>query len=119
MNLAEFEQKMSMQPVHLRGIFDHTKELQVNKVLKSEKGVDIITPFYTHLDKDNRPCGILVNRGWVPYDLKDQRMHTKQTAGVIHGVLYPGDAKNKWSQPNSPTIDQFNSVTPSDFAIID
>ena len=39
-----------MKPVKIRGIFDHTQEIQVTKERNGEKGVDIITPFYTHLD---------------------------------------------------------------------
>lgn len=46
-------------------------------------------------------------------------MHTKTTSGKISGVLYSGDAKNKWSEPNSPTIEQYKNVTPIDFAVID
>ena len=29
----------------------------------------MVVPFYTHLDKNDKPCGLLVNRGWVPWDL--------------------------------------------------
>lgn len=39
--------------------------------------------------------------------------------GAVTGVLYTGDAKNKWSVLNSPTIQQYHNVTPSDYAIID
>lgn len=60
-----------MKPVMLRGMFDNTREIQVEKFYRGEKGVQIITPFYTHLDANGKECAILVNRGWVPYDLKD------------------------------------------------
>ena len=46
-------------------------------------------------------------------------MHLMTAAGVIKGVLYPGQAKNKWSQPNSPTVDKYVNVDPKDFALID
>jgi len=48
---------------------------------RGEKGVEIITPFYTHLDSSGKPSAIFVNRGWVPYDLKDSRLHYTQTDG--------------------------------------
>ena len=48
-NLANFEQEWSMKPVTLNGMFDHTREFQVAKTYRGEKGVQIITPFYTHL----------------------------------------------------------------------
>ena len=43
-----------MKPVQLRGIFDHNREIQVQKEKNGEKGVDIITPFYTHLDAQGK-----------------------------------------------------------------
>lgn len=46
----KFEQAWSMKPVQVSGIFDHTRETQVEKVRNGEKGVDVVTPFYTHLD---------------------------------------------------------------------
>jgi cytochrome oxidase assembly protein ShyY1 len=42
---------------------------------RGEKGVQIVTPFYTHLDANGKPAGIMVNRGWVAHDLKNMRMH--------------------------------------------
>lgn len=60
-----------MKPVKVSGIFDHNKEIRVEKYKNSEKGFAMITPFYTHLDKNGQACGILVNRGWVPYDMRD------------------------------------------------
>ena len=49
-SVDKFENEWSMKPVQLRGIFDHKREIQVQKERNGEKGVDIITPFYTHLD---------------------------------------------------------------------
>ena len=74
-NLAAFEQEYSMKPVAVSGIYDHDKEIRVEKVRNSEKGFDIITPFYTHLNKNEEPCAILVNRGWVPFDVRDHKRH--------------------------------------------
>ena len=39
-----------MKPVSVKGIFDHSREVQVEKMRNGEKGVDIVTPFYTHLN---------------------------------------------------------------------
>lgn len=104
-SIEAFESDYSFKKVKLRGIFDHTKETQVEKLRNGEKGVDIITPFYTHLNEKGEECGILVNRGWVPLDFKDLRMHyTSNTSGEITGVLYRGDNEYKYSKPNEPTI---------------
>ena len=58
-----------MKPVILRGFLDHNKEIKIDKEHNGEKGVDVVTPFYTHLDKNEEPCAILVNRGFLPKDL--------------------------------------------------
>ena len=70
-SIDKFENEWSMKPVSVRGIFDHEQEIQVTKERNGEKGVEIITPFYTHLDAQGRENAIIVNRGWVPWDLKD------------------------------------------------
>ena len=40
-----------MKPVSVKGIFDHSKEIRVEKMRNGEKGFDIVTPFYSHLDQ--------------------------------------------------------------------
>jgi cytochrome oxidase assembly protein ShyY1 len=84
-----------------------------------EKGVDIITPFLTHVNEKGEECGILVNRGWVPLDFKDLKMHyTSATSGEVVGLLYRGDAKTKYSIPNEPTIPRYHRVEPYDLSLI-
>jgi cytochrome oxidase assembly protein ShyY1 len=118
-NIDQFENDYSFRKVKVRGMFDHSKEIQVEKMRNGEKGVEIITPFYTHLNEAGEECGILVNRGWVPLDLKDLKYHyTGVTSGEITGILYRGDAKNKYSKPNEPTIMRFTSVNPYDFSLL-
>ena len=118
-DIDKFESEWSMKPVSVKGIFDHTRELMVEKVRNGEKGVDVITPFYTHLDAAGKEQAILVNRGFVPLDLKDQRLHyTNDTMGTIRGILYRGDTLNKYSKPNSPTIGSYQTVRPEEAALI-
>lgn len=118
-DLDQFESDYSFKKVKVRGIFDHTAEIQVEKVHNGEKGVAIITPFYTHLNEKGEECGILVNRGWVPHDLKDLKYHyTGVTSGEITGILYRGDNKTKYSIPNEPTIDRYHYVNPYDISLI-
>lgn len=118
--LDAFEDEYSFKKVKVRGIFDHRNEIQVEKLRNGEKGVEVITPFLTHLNAKGEECGILVNRGWVPLDLKDLKMHyTSPVSGEIEGVLYRGDAKHKYSVPNEPTISRYTSVNPHDIALID
>ena len=114
-----FEDDFSFKKVKVRGIFDHTREIQVEKMRNGEKGVEVITPFLTHLNEKGEECGLLVNRGWVPIDLKDLKMHyTSATSGEIQGLLYRGDAQTKYSKANEPTIGRYLNVIPSDFSLI-
>ena len=62
-----------MKPVVLNGYIDIAQQIFINKSKDQEKGVEVIAPFYTHLDKNEKPCAILVNRGWMPKDLKNTR----------------------------------------------
>lgn len=97
-NLDEVEDEFSFKKIKVRGIFNHMKEIQVEKYRNGEKGVEIVTPFYTHLNEKGEECGILVNRGWVPFDYKDMKLHySGVTSGEIVGLLYRGDAKTKYS----------------------
>ena len=117
--MDQFENDFSFKKVKVRGIFDHSKEIQVEKVRNGEKGVEIITPFFTHLNENGEECGILVNRGWVPLDFKDLKNHyTGVVSGEITGLLYRGDARTKYSAPNEPTIERYHTVNPYDFALI-
>lgn len=81
-----------MKPVELRGYLDHSKETFVEKWKDGEKGVEIVTPFYTHLNGKEEPCAVLVNRGWMPWDLRDFRYDKAQSVTKVQGVLYRGDA---------------------------
>ena len=118
-NIDKFESEWSMKPVSVKGIFDHSREVQVDKMRNGEKGVDIVTPFYTHLGANGQEQAILVNRGWVPYDLKDQRRHYEtNNMGTISGLLYRGDAKTKYFKPNNPSQSEYKSVQPYDISLI-
>ncbi len=118
-NINDFENEFSLKKVSVKGMFDFNSEFSVEKNQNGEKGVEIITPFYTHLNEKGEECGILVNRGWVPLDLHGMKMtYTGVGAGTIVGLLYRGDAKTKYSLPNEPIIDRFTTVEPSDFALL-
>ena len=118
-NADSFEQEWSMKPVEVKGVFDHSREIHVQKTHRGEKGVQIITPFYTHLDKDGKPSGIMVNRGWVPADLKTQRLHyMNNTVGSIQGVLYRGDKRTKYTTVNAPIMNEYRSAHPEELSLV-
>jgi cytochrome oxidase assembly protein ShyY1 len=96
-NIDDFESEYSFKKVKVTGMFDHEKEIQVERLHNGEKGVEIITPFYTHLNEKDQVCGILVNRGWVPEDFKNLKYHyTGVKSGEITGILYRGDPQYKY-----------------------
>ena len=116
-NEEDFADEWSMKPVKVRGIFDHGKEVFVEKKNGGELGYDCVTPFYTHLNSKGEECGILVNRGWIPYDLFDGRYHKMGvTSGTIEGVLYRGDNKTKYTKPNALNLNKIYRVDPTELA---
>ena len=117
-NADKFEAEWSMKPVVLKGFLDHDRETKVTKWQNGEKGVEVITPFYTHLDSQEKPCGILVNRGWMPWDLMDYKSDRNNSTAKVQGILYRGDAKTKYSKSNQPSLMAFNSVYPEEIALM-
>lgn len=108
-----------MRIVKLNGIFDHTKEIEIVKDKNGEKGVEVITPFYTHLDEQGNPCGISVNRGWIAKDnIEGMKYRYAITKGDITGVLYPGDPQTKYSLPNNFLTGENSRADPYDFSLV-
>lgn len=108
-----------MKPVRVKGVFNHTSEIHISRQKNGEKGVDIVVPFYTHLNDKGEECGILVNRGWVPHDLKTFKMHLYGAQqSHVTGILYRGDNKTKYSKPNEPFTNMYYRSDPADLALI-
>ena len=97
---------------------DHNQEQFIQKWKDGEKGVEVVTPFYTHVDKKGRTCGIMINRGWLPEDLKNYRYDRNQGIVSFQGVLYQGDANTKYTRPNSVANSEFKSVRPEELALL-
>ena len=92
--------------------------MQVERWKGGEKGVDLVAPFYSHLDKQGRPCGIMVNRGWMPWGLKDFRQDRMVNMVKVRGVLCRGDAKTKYSKSNVPLKNFYYSSYPEELALM-
>ena len=79
----------------------------------------MIAPFWTHLDKNDQPCGILVSRGWIPFDLKDQDLDKNiRDSTRVKGILYRGDAKTKYQFAHYPARNQLRYVDPKELAVL-
>ena len=87
-------------------------------MFREEKGFEVITPFYTHLDQNGKPVGIFVNRGWLPKDLARSRLHYFANNNEVRGYLSRDYGENKYSKPNNPTVDDFHTVRLKDFSLI-
>ena len=107
-----------MKPVEIKGVLDVEHQIRVERWKNGEKGVDLVAPFYTHLDKEGRPCGILVNRGWMPWDLRLLRHDRIVNMMKVSGVLYRGDAKTKYSKANVPLRNMYTSTYPEELALM-
>ena len=97
-NPDQFEKDWSFKPVSLNGHFDFDNEIYIAKTQLGEKGYDVLTPFYTHVNDKNELCGVTVNRGWVPSDLKGMRKDRNVSKIKVDGILYRGDAQTKYSK---------------------
>ena len=58
----------------------------------------------------------MVNRGWIPWDLKGYKYDRKNSVSVVNGVLYSGDNKTKYSKPNQPSLNAYKNVYPDELA---
>ena len=114
----KFENEWSFKPVTLRGHLDFDRQIKIARTVNGEKGYDIVTPFVTHLNKNDEPCGIAVNRGWVPMDLADYRYDRRVDTTQVQGVLYRGDAKTKYSKHNTPAHDNYHNAYPEELSVI-
>ena len=71
----EFEKSWLYKPVSLKGIFDHDNENLIQRTVGGERGYEVLTPFYTGVDKQGELQGIIVNRGRIPFDYRNSKMH--------------------------------------------
>ena len=88
---ADFDKQWLYKPVTLAGIFDHDQEVLVQRTVRGEQGYEILTPMFTGVDQDTGVLqGIFVNRGRIPYEYKDSKMHhtPADTKEEVTGLLF-------------------------------
>lgn len=97
-----FREEWEFRPIELEGYFDN-KMIFITKTKEAEPGYQVISPFVCYKDNEGRNCAILIDRGWIPYDWKENKdnmekmQNENKKSRKIHGVLYRGDRKNKFS----------------------
>jgi surfeit locus 1 family protein len=107
---------LEFRRVPVRGAFDHGHELYMPaRSQNGNVGYWIVTPF---LPADGSPA-LIVNRGWVPMDMKDPALRQPgQIAGEIEleAILRLPKDKN-WFQPeNEPLKNEWFYLAPSAMA---
>lgn len=101
-NLDEWEYK----PVKVRGRFDHSKEMLILRKYASMNGYRIITPLRL-VDGST----IIVNRGWVPIDLKEEaKLRTGTQQVEITGVLRKSEDPGKYIPENNSAMNEWYYV---------
>ena len=60
----------------------------------------------------------MVNRGWLPWDLKDTRMDSETDITKISGVLYRGDTKTRENKKNVPVMQSFWFTYPEELSVL-
>ena len=103
MSKEEFDDKWLYKPLIVSGIFDHSQETQVARTRNDDRGFEIITPLYTKVDqKSGALSGILVNRGRIPVEYKESKMHLTppNQEHEVEGVLMYSEHDDKQTVNN-------------------
>ena len=110
MEKEEFEKQWLYRPVTIKGIFDHDKEVMIQRTVGGNRGYEIITPLFTGIDpKSGQLQGLLVNRGRIPYDYKDSGMHLtpENEEQTIEGIIFYSEGEDKIKVDDQTMKQQF------------
>jgi len=127
---------------YIKGYLDHNKEILVPHKKDFHDGYRVITPLYYYLknvpdkifkysDKDGTEedmvkferAAIVVDRGWIPAELKDRRLRPHDFNSINEVLLFgtirlrPQDKdSHQFYKPNNPTYGVWNNFCLEDFA---
>ena len=113
------EEDHEFLPVKVRGVYDHDHEFHlVNRALNGEAGINVVTP----LKLDNGQT-ILVNRGWVPFEMRDKALRPdgllqgEQTVAGLLRFVKPRSMIESWVVPsNEPANNAWFNIDPAAMA---
>lgn len=119
MTPEQVEDEFGFKRVKVKGLLDVENEVRIQTVHRGEKGYIILNPLYTHVNEKKEPCGIVVNRGFLPSDLDMTGEHLRSKRdGYFEGILYCGDHISKYDDVlNAPSQGYWSTVVPSDLAL--
>lgn len=101
MQKEEFDDKWLYKPVKIRGLFDHEKEVFVSRTRDGDRAYEVITPLYTRVEKKTGDLhGIIVNRGRIPFEYKDSKMHLTppNQEQEVEGVLFYSEGEDQYTK---------------------
>ena len=91
------------KPITLKGRFDTSKEMPILRKFAAMNGYVIICPFV--LESGDV---VLMNRGWVPLELKDPRTRPHDDKVInVTGVLRESEERGKYVPENSPKLKEW------------
>ena len=124
------------KPYYILGQLDVTKEILIPKQKDGVDGYDVINPLYcyeggkTNLKAlvsgsgdsvDVERAAIIVNRGWIPANLKDKRNRpydvNSRKLVKLRGVFRAGKDVHDYKVPNNPDSNEWNNLCLEDIGI--
>ena len=76
MDPKEFAREWLYKPITIKGLFDHDKEKLVVRPVAGNQSFEVVTPLFTSIDeKTGNLKGMMVNRGRLPIEYKDLKLH--------------------------------------------
>jgi hypothetical protein len=115
----QIEDEFGFRRVKVKGILDLENNTYVETTNRGEKGYNVITPLYTHVNEKKEPCGLLVNRGFLPKDFLETREHfLVESQGYFEGIIYTGDHVTKYDDTlNVPYQSIWTKVIPNQLSL--
>ena len=96
-----FDEEWLFKPVFIKGIFDHSKETFVERTRDGDRGLEVITPLYTDVDaKTGHLQGLLVNRGRIPLEYRDSKIHhntAQNEISKVEGVIFYSEGRDRFT----------------------
>jgi len=133
----EFEVYHRFRPYFILGQLDQTKEVLIPHKHRGRDGYLVINPLYSYeggrisqkeLWKGNKDetikierAGLIVNRGWIPAELKDKRTRPNETNSrklvKIRGVFREGKDLHSYTHPNNPDNNEWYNLCLEDIGL--
>jgi len=135
----EFNVYHKFIPYYILGQLDYSKEILMpkDKYINGEKikGFDIINPLYCYesgrlsfkraMNEEDpvtiERAAIILNRGWIPYELKDKRSRPGDINSTklvkIKGIFRKGKNIHDYKIPNNPENNDWHNMALEDIGI--